>query len=98
MSRDWANPSNLEHEPEMLPGTGWQWHGSERAVEGRLWGGCLEIVDFHLRTGRYLLDDAAYDGCVLYLETSEELPSASYVKYLLMCWASAACSSASAAC
>ena len=47
--------------------------------------GLLEIVDFHLRTGRYLLDDAAYDGSVLYLETSEELPSAAYVRYLLMC-------------
>jgi muramoyltetrapeptide carboxypeptidase LdcA involved in peptidoglycan recycling len=85
MSRDWADPSGLEDEPDMLAGTGWRWHGSSRPVEGRLWGGCLEIVDFHLRTGRYLLDDAAYDGCVLYLETSEELPSAAYVGHLLMC-------------
>jgi muramoyltetrapeptide carboxypeptidase LdcA involved in peptidoglycan recycling len=85
MSRDWAEPSGLEDEPDMLAGTGWRWHGSSRAVEGRLWGGCLEIVDFHLRTGRYLLDDAAYDGSVLYLETSEELPSAAYVGHLLMC-------------
>ena len=65
MSRDWADPANLEHEPEMLPGTGWRWRGSDRAVEGPLWGGCLEIVDCHLRTGRYLLDDAAYVGYVL---------------------------------
>lgn len=85
MSRDWAEPRNLETEPEMLPGTGWQWHGSDRAVEGTLWGGCLEIVDFQVRTGRYLLDDASYDGCVLFLETSEELPSAQYVGELLMC-------------
>ncbi len=85
MSRDWTDPANLETEPEMLPGTGWQWHGSDRVAEGRLWGGCLEIVDFNLRTGRYLLDDAAYDGCVLYLETSEELPTAQYVGEVLMC-------------
>jgi muramoyltetrapeptide carboxypeptidase LdcA involved in peptidoglycan recycling len=83
---DWADPANLEHEPEMLPGTGWQWHGGSAAVEGRLWGGCLEIVDFNLRAARYLApDDAAYDGCVLYLETSEELPSAQYVGEVLMC-------------
>ena len=82
---DWADPANLAVEPAMLPGTGWQWHGGEQLVEGRLWGGCLEIVDFNLRTGRYLLEDAAYDGCVLFLETSEELPTAQYVGEVLMC-------------
>jgi muramoyltetrapeptide carboxypeptidase LdcA involved in peptidoglycan recycling len=85
LDRDWADPLQLETEPQMLPGTGWQWHGGEQLVEGRLWGGCLEIVDFQLRVGRYLLDDAAYDGCVLVLETSEELPSAQYVGEVLMC-------------
>jgi muramoyltetrapeptide carboxypeptidase LdcA involved in peptidoglycan recycling len=86
MNRDWAEPRHLETEPPMLAGTGWQWHGGTGAVEGRLWGGCLEIVDFNLRTARYLApDDAAYDGCVLFLETSEELPSAQYVGEVLMC-------------
>jgi len=83
---DWADPANLEREPEMLPGTGWTWHGGAGAIEGRLWGGCLEIVDFNLRVARYLApDDAAYDGCVLYLETSEEMPTAQYVGEVLMC-------------
>ncbi|MBB6626198.1 LD-carboxypeptidase [Nocardioides sp. KIGAM211] len=88
MNRDWGDPAHLETEPPMLPGTGWQWHqvaADSPPVEGRLWGGCLEIVDFQLRTGRYLLEDAAYDGCVLFLETSEELPSAQYVGEVLMC-------------
>ncbi len=83
--KDWADPAHLEHEPEMLLGTGWQWYGSDQVVEGRLWGGCLEIVDFNLRVGTHLPDDAAYDGCVLHLETSEELPSAQYVGEVLMC-------------
>jgi muramoyltetrapeptide carboxypeptidase LdcA involved in peptidoglycan recycling len=90
INRDWADPENLGLEPEMLPGTGWQWHqvsaGSTDAVEGRLWGGCFEIIDFNLRAARYLApDDAAYDGCVLYLETSEEMPTAQYVGEVLMC-------------
>ena len=83
--KDWADPAHLEHEPEMLPGTGWQWYGTDQVVEGRLWGGCLEIVDFNLRVGTHIPDDAAYDGCVLHLETSEELPSAQYVGEVLMC-------------
>ena len=86
MSRDWNDPSNLESEPPMLPGTGWRWHGGTGAVEGRLWGGCFEIIDFNLRAARWLApDDAAYDGCVLHLETSEEMPSAQYVGEVLMC-------------
>ena len=86
INRDWGDPKNLELEPEMLPGTGWEWHGGSQFVEGALWGGCFEIIDFNLRTARYLPpDDAAYDGCVLYLETTEELPSAQYVGEVLMC-------------
>jgi muramoyltetrapeptide carboxypeptidase LdcA involved in peptidoglycan recycling len=82
----WEDPANLEREPEMMPGTGWEWHvpGSDDPVAGRLWGGCLEIVDFQLRAGRYLGDEAAYDGCVLFLETSEELPSDDYVGRVLV--------------
>lgn len=83
----WEEPANLEREPEMMPGTGWTWHvpGDDGPVEGRLWGGCLEIVDFQLRAGRWLLANDAYAGCVLFLETSEELPDADYVGRVLMC-------------
>lgn len=90
IDRDWGDPATLETEPPSLPGAGWSWHGAvgpdAEPVEGRLWGGCLKIVVVQLRVGCYLpADDAAYDGCVLYLETSEELPSAAFVERLLMC-------------
>ena len=86
MSRDWADPAQPRHRAGAAAR-----HRLAVArrptqlVEGRLWGGCLEIVDFQLRAGRYLLEDAAYDGCVLFLETSEELPTAQYVGEVLMC-------------
>ncbi|MDF8265387.1 S66 peptidase family protein [Luteipulveratus flavus] len=85
MGKDWADPANLLEEPEMFPGTGWQWHGGADTVEGDLWGGCLEIVDWNLRAARWLRPDHEYDGHVLFLETSEEMPSASYVYEVLMC-------------
>lgn len=84
IDRPWEDVSNLESEPAMFPASGWTWHGSERVVSGPSWGGCLEIVDFQLRAGRYLLDPAAYAGAVLFVETSEELPSATYVYRVLM--------------
>jgi muramoyltetrapeptide carboxypeptidase LdcA involved in peptidoglycan recycling len=83
----WELAESLEREPEMLPGEGWTWHvpGSDTAVEGRLWGGCLEIVDFQLRVGRWVRPVEEYAGCVLFLETSEEMPTAQYVREVLMC-------------
>lgn len=84
VDRDWADSQSLESEPAMRPGSGWTWHGPATTVSGPAWGGCLEILDFHLRAGRYLLPPSAYAGAVLFLETSEELPSPTYVYRVLM--------------
>jgi muramoyltetrapeptide carboxypeptidase LdcA involved in peptidoglycan recycling len=80
----WADEDSLAAEPAMFASEGWSWHGPEARVTGPGWGGSLEIVDFHLRTTRYLLPNEAYDGAVLFLETSEELPSATYVERVLL--------------
>ena len=82
---DWDDPATLTSEPASFPAAAWSWHGPQVRVTGPAWGGCLEIVDFHLRTGRYLRPDDRYEGAVLFLETSEELPPASYVYRVLMC-------------
>jgi muramoyltetrapeptide carboxypeptidase LdcA involved in peptidoglycan recycling len=84
IDRPWDDLGSLESEPAMLPATGWTWHGPETVVSGPAWGGCLEILDFQLRAGRYLLEPSAYAGTVLFFETSEELPSATYVYRVLM--------------
>jgi muramoyltetrapeptide carboxypeptidase LdcA involved in peptidoglycan recycling len=84
VDKDWASPSALGDEPALQPATPWSWHGPPRRVIGPGWGGSLEIVDFHLRASRYMQPVAAYTGGVLFLESSEELPSATYVYRLLM--------------
>jgi muramoyltetrapeptide carboxypeptidase LdcA involved in peptidoglycan recycling len=73
----WQDPTALEVEMPMRPGPGWTWAGQQRSVTGPTWGGCLEILDMHLRAGTYLLAPGAYAGCVLLLETSEEMPARS---------------------
>ncbi|HEX7538470.1 MAG TPA: LD-carboxypeptidase, partial [Dermatophilaceae bacterium] len=80
----WEDPAALEVELSMRPGPGWTWAGERRSVTGPTWGGCLEILDLHLRAGTYLLDPGAYAGCVLLLETSEEMPGSEYVYRMLM--------------
>lgn len=83
--RPWDDPATFDAEPASFAAEGWSWHGPQTRISGPAWGGSLEIVDFHLRAHRYLPDDSQLDGAVLFLETSEELPDASYVGRVLMC-------------
>ena len=77
---DWADPATFDAEPEMRPAGGWTWVNADRVVEGRTWGGCLEIVGWLLMADREISRDlSAYDGDVLLLETSEDMPSADEV-------------------
>jgi muramoyltetrapeptide carboxypeptidase LdcA involved in peptidoglycan recycling len=81
---DWSDEAARDREPPMRRAAAWTWHGPPTVVSGPSWGGCLEIIDVQLRAGRYLPDLAAYAGAVLLLETSEELPSATYVYRVLV--------------
>ncbi|MFE3142683.1 S66 peptidase family protein [Streptomyces scopuliridis] len=81
---DWADPAALAVEPETRAGGGWTLHGPERVVEGRSWGGNLEILSWLLMADREIQSDlSAYDGCVLLLETSEDMPAAEEVFRIL---------------
>ncbi|MER5291590.1 MULTISPECIES: S66 family peptidase [Streptomyces] len=79
VDRDWADPATFDEEPPSRPGTGWTWVNDDRVAEGRGWGGNLEILGWLLMADREIADPAQYDGDVLFLETSEELPSAAEV-------------------
>ncbi|RZS34686.1 muramoyltetrapeptide carboxypeptidase LdcA involved in peptidoglycan recycling [Herbihabitans rhizosphaerae] len=69
-------------EPPMFPSTGWEWHNADRIVEGPSWGGCLEVIAGLLMADK-VLPVEEYAGCVLFLETSEEMPSAGDVHRIL---------------
>ncbi|GAB3824115.1 S66 family peptidase [Kribbella italica] len=79
---DWTDPRTFESSPALFPATDWQWSGPLTPVSGRLWGGCLEILDWQLAVGRWMLPVDEYSG-VLFLETSEELPTAAQVHRIL---------------
>ncbi|MCQ4201014.1 LD-carboxypeptidase [Streptomyces coelicoflavus] len=84
VDRDWADPATFETETGARPGAGWSWENADRVVEGRTWGGCLEILAWLLMADREIArDPAEYDGDVLFLETSEELPAAEEVFRIL---------------
>jgi len=66
--------------------SGWKfWNFDGETVEGRLFGGCFEIMDWQMATQKYLPDQEKLEDTVLALETSEEAPSETTVKRWLMC-------------
>jgi muramoyltetrapeptide carboxypeptidase LdcA involved in peptidoglycan recycling len=80
----WEDPASFKVEPGMEPAGGWTWHNADRGVvEGTSWGGCLEIVGWLLMADREIRPVEEYAGCVLFLETSEDMPSAREVYYTL---------------
>ncbi|MCX0247353.1 S66 family peptidase [Streptomyces drozdowiczii] len=82
-NRDWRDPRTFEQEPDLLPADDWSWHHADRVVEGASWGGNLEILAWMLMADREIQPPEAYEGRVLFLETSEELPGADEVYRIL---------------
>ncbi|MET9452499.1 S66 family peptidase [Streptomyces cinerochromogenes] len=82
--RDWADPATFETEPDSQHADGWIWHQPDHVVTGRAWGGNLEILSWLLMADREIeRDPAVYEDGVLFLETSEEMPSGEAVFRIL---------------
>ena len=64
----------------MYPSEGWIWHNNQNELsKDRLWGGCLEVLDLHLSVKHYLPNFDQLDDTILFVETSEEMPSEGFV-------------------
>jgi muramoyltetrapeptide carboxypeptidase LdcA involved in peptidoglycan recycling len=80
---DWASPEALDREPPSQPSPGWTWHQPDAVVTAPTWGGNLEILHWNLAAGRWIRPVEDYAGCVLLLETSEEMPPDEEVFHML---------------
>ena len=79
----WDDADALTREPPMAPSEGWTWLRADRVVDGACWGGCLEILSWLAMADKNIGDPERFAGGVLFLETSEELPSAAEVYRIL---------------
>lgn len=73
---EWSDPKTLGQEAPTQPSPGWIWHQPDTVVSAPTWGGNLEILHWNLAASRWIRPSEDYAGCVLLLETSEEMPSA----------------------
>ncbi len=60
----------------------WVWVQGSGTVEGRLWGGCLEVLEF-LKGTSFWPERDFWNGRVLFFETSEDKPGVRQVVYML---------------
>ena len=81
--RDWTDKSLAGQCTEFYDNSkGWSFLQGKTAVEGDLWGGCMEVLEF-LKSTEYYPDKSFFDGKILFFETSEEKPDPLHVGYFL---------------
>ncbi|MFB6241688.1 MAG: LD-carboxypeptidase [Candidatus Nanosalina sp.] len=81
---EWGQ-DNLDEHKEMEPHPGLEWYNSgQGTVEGRIWGGCLDVISINLQAGKNIPPARELESQVLALETSEEMPSKEFVDRFMM--------------
>ena len=87
---DWADPSRQSVARKLNPCTGWVFHQQEGVVEGTLFGGCVEVLDW-LRGTPVFPSAESLDGAILFLETSEEAPPPEMLRQFIRSLAAMGC-------
>lgn len=82
ISLEWGDLENLKKSRVFEPNEGWYWDGT-LSTQGTTWGGCLESLDEILRNGVEIPSLEDFKDVILFLETSEEVPSREYVHRVL---------------
>jgi muramoyltetrapeptide carboxypeptidase LdcA involved in peptidoglycan recycling len=80
---DWGDARALASFGNREPTEPWSWHGPARAVTGRTWGGCVEVIQQILAAGRFPFGPDVLDASILMIETSEELLPARNVGWIV---------------
>jgi muramoyltetrapeptide carboxypeptidase LdcA involved in peptidoglycan recycling len=80
---DWSDLGTLSKTLVTSRELGWEWHNANQVITAPTWGGNLEIPHWNLAANRWIRPVEDYAGCVLLLETSEEMPSSDEVFRML---------------
>ena len=79
---NWNDQNTLNQKRRYQENDGWYWDGINNS-EGITWGGCVESVDELLRHGTVIPSLKDFENIILFLETSEEIPTHDYVRRVL---------------
>lgn len=79
---DWNATDDPTAVGELRPHEGWRWLNGHGPVQGRLVGGCVEVLEF-LKGSRYWPSKDWWTDRILFLETSEDEPTIEQIRYWL---------------
>jgi len=79
---DWSDKSNVGKVKPSSKNSGWNWLQGNTIVQGELFGGCIEVLEF-MKSTKFWPNDDFWNGKILFLETSEDKPSPEQVKWML---------------
>lgn len=77
---DWENPAHQSQRRQLLPASPPRILQGKGVVSGRLIGGCAEVLEMAKGTA-WWPPLPAWNGAILFYETSEDAPSPDFVKY-----------------
>ncbi|HEX5012992.1 MAG TPA: S66 peptidase family protein [Candidatus Limnocylindrales bacterium] len=69
----WTDPANAGAVAERQAHDGWRWLQGSARVEGRLFGGCADVLEM-MKSTAFWPSASFWDGRLLFLETSEDVP------------------------
>lgn len=79
---EWFDQPKMHQKRKLNPTTGWNYLQGEGKVQGRLIGGCMEVLEF-LKGTNYWPEKNEWNNTILFLETSEDMPLPVYFKWWL---------------
>lgn len=79
---NWNDNANVGKTNPLKPNDGWHWLQGHGKVSGRLFGGCLEVLEMMKATEFWPTKDF-WKGKIFILETSEEKPTLNQVDHVL---------------
>jgi muramoyltetrapeptide carboxypeptidase LdcA involved in peptidoglycan recycling len=83
---DWADLENQNRKRKLTPTEGWRFTQGKGVRRGHLIGGCFEVLDW-LRGTDLWPEPNMWQDAILFLETSEDVPPPSAVRYGLRTYA-----------
>jgi muramoyltetrapeptide carboxypeptidase LdcA involved in peptidoglycan recycling len=85
---EWFDPALATVKRKLQPNTPWRFiQGGDKKVTGRLIGGCIEALEFIKGTGIWPIAEE-WNDTILFLETSEDMPEPTYIRWWLRNYAS----------
>ncbi len=79
---DWGDESTIGKTKKKIKNSGWNWLQGDKKIQGELFGGCIEALEF-MKSTKFWPNDDFWNNKILFLETSEDKPTPEQVKWML---------------